>query len=176
MKLKSIIPTVTCIIVASLCGACTTMKSGLSSKGGKWYATCESGHGVWDGPDRNNYQDAKGDAIAHDSARHGGTETASVLQHPFFGNLRISRTTTGRPAAHKPSMRAPKCCSYFAVNDPTHVGLQNECDKCMIAPININYTNGHHEVKDFRVEARSQIYIDVRTWQSSSILTDRPCN
>jgi hypothetical protein len=44
-----------------------------------WWAACESGHGFWSGPDRNNYDDATADAREHDKNVHSGVETAVVL-------------------------------------------------------------------------------------------------
>lgn len=44
-----------------------------------WYAACETGHPFWSGPERQTYKDAKKDATDHDTATHGGDETAVVL-------------------------------------------------------------------------------------------------
>jgi len=45
-----------------------------------WFALCESGHPYWQGPDQTTYEDAKNDAVNHDTANHGGVETAGVQQ------------------------------------------------------------------------------------------------
>ena len=47
--------------------------------GGPWYAACQSGHGLWMGPDRTTEAEARTDADNHDASRHGGTATALVL-------------------------------------------------------------------------------------------------
>ena len=47
--------------------------------GGPWYASCQSGHSIWMGPDRQTEAEARSDANTHDANRHGGTVTALVL-------------------------------------------------------------------------------------------------
>jgi hypothetical protein len=48
----------------------------------QWYAACETGHPFWAGPDRDTYKEAHKDATDHDTAQHGGVETAVVLNTP----------------------------------------------------------------------------------------------
>ncbi len=70
------LPMLVVIVVFFWVGCATT-------GGGKWYATCESGHVLWDGPDQDTFAKAQEDATAHDKKNHEGRSTASVLQHPF---------------------------------------------------------------------------------------------
>lgn len=44
-----------------------------------WWASCETKHAFWAGPDRASYAKAQADAEAHDAEKHGGEATASVL-------------------------------------------------------------------------------------------------
>lgn len=60
-------------------GKTESVSPGELAEEGPWYATCESGHPIWQGPSRSEYDAAQGDATAHDNAVHGGTPTAVVL-------------------------------------------------------------------------------------------------
>jgi len=46
-----------------------------------WYASCESGHPYWAGPDETTSKDAQVDANTHDQNVHGGVATAVILQN-----------------------------------------------------------------------------------------------
>ena len=46
----------------------------------KYYGACDShGVGSWTGKERDTYEEAKKDADKHDKDKHGGVETAAVL-------------------------------------------------------------------------------------------------
>jgi hypothetical protein len=51
-----------------------------------WYASCESGHPYWSGPDEDKFSDAQADAHTHDQNVHGGVATAVVLKTDVLGN------------------------------------------------------------------------------------------
>lgn len=46
-----------------------------------WYASCESGHPYWAGPDETTFADAQADGNTHDQNVHDGVPTAVVLEN-----------------------------------------------------------------------------------------------
>lgn len=44
-----------------------------------WWASCDTFHGLWNGPDRNSQTEAEADKKVHDDNSHGGEDRASVL-------------------------------------------------------------------------------------------------
>jgi hypothetical protein len=70
---------------------------------GVWWAACESGHEIWDGPDRDSYDRAKDDAKQHDNDVHSGVETPVVLNTDLARPASIMTSITITPAIYVPT-------------------------------------------------------------------------
>lgn len=46
-----------------------------------FWAVCETGHGLWSGPERSTHDQAEADASDHDNVIHGGSPAARILSN-----------------------------------------------------------------------------------------------
>jgi hypothetical protein len=109
-----------------------------------WYASCESGHPYWSGPDEDTYSDAQGDAQAHDQSVHGGVATAVVLQDggkkgERYVNVEGEWYVLERGELHKASRHpAPQCQG-------------NACGSVSVTFVNPGYDLSNHGNRRVRI-------------------------
>jgi hypothetical protein len=127
-----------------------------------YWASCETGHAIWSGPDRDTYQKAAVDAAAHDTGVHGGVGTAVVLN-----TLMVLPATV----VVSPSLQ---CLSWHAIK-PFLGAIFNRCPKCMKVTLVLVDWNGGHSYREVGVPKESYKEVDYTGFQSIEIIGESPC-